>query len=79
VKIYDCTTDNAGNITNAVVNHLNLVHISCIGHTVQFSIEKGLNVPQDPILELIHSCLTRWSSTLMLEPIDSRMFAKSRD
>jgi len=33
VKVYGCTTDNAGNITNAVVNHLNLVHLSCIRHT----------------------------------------------
>ena len=46
VKVYGCTTDNAGNITNAVVDHLHLVHLSCVGHTLQLRVEKGLKVPQ---------------------------------
>ena len=104
VKVYGCTTDNAGNITNAIVHHLHLVHLPYVGHTLQLGVEKGLQVPQvarvlgrckklvehfhkstqetyalrekqrllsdDPTLELIQSCPTRWGSTyLMLERI----------
>ena len=46
VKVYGCTTDNAGYITNAIVDHLHLVHLSCVGHTLQLGIEKGLEVHQ---------------------------------
>ena len=104
VKVYGCTTDNASNITNAVVDHLHLIHLPCVGHTLQLGVEKGLKVSQvarvlgrckklvehfhkstqatyalrekqkelsdDPTLELIQSCPTRWGSTyLMLERI----------
>ena len=41
-KAYGCTTDNASNITNAIENHMSLVHLPCIGHTLQLSIERGL-------------------------------------
>lgn len=37
-KAYGCTTDNASNITNAVVNHFQLVYLPCIGHTLQLSV-----------------------------------------
>ena len=43
-KAYGCTTDNASNITNAIQNHMSLVHLPCIGHTLQLSIERGLQV-----------------------------------
>ena len=46
VKVYGCMTDNAGNITNAIVHHLHLVHLPCVGHTLQLGVEKGLKVPQ---------------------------------
>ena len=46
VKVYGCTTDNAANITNAVVDHLHLIHLPCVGHTLQLGVEKGLKVPQ---------------------------------
>ena len=41
--VYDCTTDNTGNITNAIVDHFHLVQLSCVGHTLQL---KGLKVQQ---------------------------------
>jgi len=34
VRVYGCTTNNTGNITNAIVDHLHLVHLSCVGHTL---------------------------------------------
>lgn len=44
-KAYGCTTDNASNITNAIQGHMFLVHLPWIGHTLQLSIERGLQVP----------------------------------
>ena len=41
-KAYGCTTDNVSNTTNAVVDHLQLVQLPCIGHTLQLSVEWGL-------------------------------------
>ena len=46
VKVYGCTTDNASNITNTVVDHLHLIHLPCVGHTLQLDVEKGLKVSQ---------------------------------
>ena len=43
-KIFTVTTDNAANIRNAVVNKLNLVHLDCVGHTLQLSIGKAFKV-----------------------------------
>ena len=39
-KIFGITTDNAKNVTNAVVT-LDYTHFGCIGHTPQLSISKG--------------------------------------
>ena len=39
-KIFGITTDNAKNVTNAVVT-LDYIHFGCIGHTPQLSISKG--------------------------------------
>ena len=36
------TTDNAANITNAVVNELKLPHFGCVGHVLQLSIRKSI-------------------------------------
>ena len=36
---FGCTTDNASNITNAIERHMSLVHLPCIDHTLQLSIE----------------------------------------
>ena len=44
-KAFGCTTDNASNITNAIEDHMSLVHLPCIGHTLQLSIDQGLQVP----------------------------------
>ena len=44
-KAFGCTTDNASNITNAIERHVSLVHLPCIDHTLQLSIERGLQVP----------------------------------
>ena len=41
---FGCTTDNTANIRNAVVDHLDIVHLPCIGHTLQLGIERGLQV-----------------------------------
>jgi len=40
------TTDNAANITNAIVNELNLPHFGCVGHILQLSIGKALKLSQ---------------------------------
>ena len=45
MKVYGCTADNAGNITNAIVD-LHLVHLLCVGYALQLSVENGLKVPQ---------------------------------
>ena len=45
-KVFGCTADNAGNITNAIVDHLHLVHLLCVGYALQLSVENGLKVPQ---------------------------------
>ena len=40
-KVYGFTTDNKMNIVNAVVNHLRVIHLPCIGHTIQLAVEKA--------------------------------------
>ena len=39
--IYGATTDNAWNIRNAIVDIMELYHLSCIGHTLQLSVDKS--------------------------------------
>ena len=46
VRVYGCTTDNAGNIINVIVDHLQFVHLSCVGHTLLLGVEKDLKVLQ---------------------------------
>jgi len=41
VRVYGCTTDNTGNITNAIVDHIHFMHLSCVGHTLQLGVEKS--------------------------------------
>ena len=43
-KVCGATTDNCGNIVNAV-GLLGLEHVPCIAHTLQLSIKRGLEVP----------------------------------
>ena len=38
------TTDNSGNIVNACVDHLNLVHVPHFGETLQLSIKRALDL-----------------------------------
>ena len=38
------TTDNASNITKAVAEDLGLAHMPCAGHTLNLSVQAGLNV-----------------------------------
>jgi len=33
-KVFGATTDNGSNVMNAIVDHHNLIHIPCIGHTI---------------------------------------------
>jgi len=40
------TTDNAANITNAVVDELELPHFGCVGHILQLSIGKAFRLSQ---------------------------------
>ena len=35
-------TDNCKKIVNAVVVHLNVLHIPCIGHTLKVGVQKGI-------------------------------------
>ena len=43
-KVYGATTDNGGNIVNACVNHLKLMHMLCIGHTLQLAVKRALEI-----------------------------------
>ena len=43
-KVFWATTDNGSNVVNAVVD-LQLIHMPCIGHTLQLSIKKAFNLP----------------------------------
>ena len=43
-KVYGATTDNGGNIVNACANHLNLIHLPCIGHTLQLAVKRALEL-----------------------------------
>ena len=48
------TTDNAANITNAVVNELELPHFGCVGHILQLSIGKAFKLSQvDCVVEKV--------------------------
>ena len=43
-KVYGATTDNDKNIVNACVDHLKLVHMPCIGHTLQLAVKSALEI-----------------------------------
>lgn len=43
-KVCGATTDNCGNIVNAV-GLLGLEHVPCVAHTLQLSIKRGLEIP----------------------------------
>ena len=40
-KVYGFSTDNEMNMVNAVINHLRVIHLPCIGHTIQLAVEKA--------------------------------------
>ena len=40
-KLYGATTDNARNVRNAVVDIMQVVHLGCVGHTLQLSVSKA--------------------------------------
>ena len=44
-KVLIVTTDNAANIRKAIVDEMSLTHLGCIGHTLQLSIGKALQLP----------------------------------
>ena len=43
-KVHGFTTDNGQNVANAIVDHLNYLHLGCIGHTLQLSVGKALGL-----------------------------------
>uniref|UniRef100_A0A1X7VYX5 DUF659 domain-containing protein n=1 Tax=Amphimedon queenslandica TaxID=400682 RepID=A0A1X7VYX5_AMPQE len=43
-KVYAFSTDNGQNMVNAVVHHLKVLHIPCISHTLQLSVQKSFNI-----------------------------------
>ena len=43
-KVYGFSTDNCKNIVNAAVEHLEVFHLPCIGHTFQLAVEKAFQV-----------------------------------
>ena len=43
-KVYGATTDNDKNIVNVCVDHLKLVHMPCIGHTLKLAVKKALEI-----------------------------------
>ena len=43
-KVYGATTDNGGNIVNACINHLKLMHMPCVGHTLQLAVKRALEI-----------------------------------
>ena len=40
-KLYGAITDNARNVRNAVVDIMQVVHLGCVGHTLQLSVSKA--------------------------------------
>ena len=43
-KVYGFTTDNGRNMVNAVVDHLKVIHLPCIGHATQLAVEKAFRL-----------------------------------
>ena len=43
-KIYAATTDNGRNIVNACVQHMEIFHLPCFGHTMQLAVKKALDL-----------------------------------
>jgi hypothetical protein len=43
-KIYAATTDNGRNIVNACVQHMEVFHLPCFGHTLQLAVKKALDL-----------------------------------
>ena len=50
-KLYGATTDNARNIRNAVVDIMQVMHLGCVGHTLQLSVHKAFVLT--PVARLI--------------------------
>jgi len=44
-EVFAATTDNGSNVVNAIVDHFDLIHMPCIGHNLQLSIKKVLDLP----------------------------------
>ena len=45
-KVYGFGTNNCKKIVNAVVDHLQVVHMPCVGHTLQLSVEKAFHLSE---------------------------------
>ena len=43
-QVYAFCTDNGKNIVNAIINHLKVLHLPCIGHTLQLSVQKSFSI-----------------------------------
>lgn len=39
-----CTDDNCKNIVNAIIDHLQVLHLPCVRHTLQLSVEKAFDL-----------------------------------
>ena len=60
-KVFVAITDNGSNIVHAIVEHLNLVHMPCIGHTLQLSIKRAFDLPAvQKVIGRCKKCITHF-------------------
>ena len=63
-KVFGATTDNGSNIVNAIVDHLKLIHMPCIGHTLQLSIKKAFDLPAvQRVIGRCKKCIAHFSKS----------------
>ena len=68
------TTDNASNITKAIVKDLGMTHMPCAGHTLNLSVQAGLKVASiQTVLGRCRKVVTHFNhSRLHLEELHAR-------
>ena len=62
-KVFGATTDNGSNVVNAVVD-LQLIHMPCIGHTLQLSIKKAFDLSAEQrVIGRCKKCIARFNKS----------------
>ena len=59
--LFGAITDNGSNIVKAIVGHLNLVQIPCIGYILQLSIKRAFDLPAvQKVVGRCKKCITHF-------------------